>query len=192
MKLNFRNVFSVQTDETKYKPTILSYLIFVILIGALIVISNFIPIVVLSRFIMVSLTALVFYLTIAFVSKMIFISENIEKQKVKKGNYEFKFDSVFIEFDDFKIWLNKYSAPEQIIIKLSEDYHYIEISYDTKGRRGKYINRKTYFDDVETKVEDIERIIKTKSKNKRIEVLETYDHHNPQLLVNEIRELKKF
>lgn len=190
MKLNFRNVFSFQTDETKYKPTILSYLIFVIFLGGAIVISNYIPIVVLSRFIMVSLTALVFYLTIAFFGKMIVISENIEKQSVKIGSYKFKFDSIFIEFDDLKKWLYNYSAPEQIIIKLNDDYHYVEISYDTKGRRGKYINRKTYFDDVETKIEDIEHIIKMNSKNGKVEVFETYDHHEPQLLVDEIREIK--
>lgn len=190
MKLNFRKVFSVQTDETKYKPTVLSYLIVVTFIGAMIVISNYIPIVVLSRFIMVSLTAFAFYLTISFFSKMIFISENIEKRRVKNGAYEFKFDSIFIEFDEFKKWLYEYSAPEQIIIKLNEDYHYVEISYDTKGIRGKFINRKTYFDDVETKIEDIERIIKTNSKNEKVEVFETYDHNNPRLLVDEIKELK--
>lgn len=190
MKFNFKNAFSVQTDETEYKPTILTYLFLIVFIGVMIVISNFIPIIVLSRFIIVSLTALAFYLTIAFFSKMIFISENIEKERVKKGIYEFKFDSFFIEFEDLKKWLYKYTAPEQIIIKLNEDYHYVEISYDTKGRRGKYINRKTYFDDVKTTTEDIERIIKMNSKDGKIEVFETYDHQNPQLLVNEIRELK--
>ena len=147
MKLNFKDVFFVQTDETKYKPTVLSYIIFVAFLVIVITISNFIPILLLSRFIMVSLTALVFYLTIAFVSKMIFISENIEKQKVKNKLFVFKFDSIFIEYDDLKKWLYNYSAPEQIIIKLNDEYHYVEISYDTKGRRGKYINRNTYFDD---------------------------------------------
>ena len=190
MKLNFKDVFSVQTDETKYKPTVLSYIIFVAFLVIVITISNFIPILLLSRFIMVSLTALVFYLTIAFISKMIFISENIEKQKVKNKLFVFKFDSIFIEYDDLKKWLYNYSAPEQIIIKLNDEYHYVEISYDTKGRRGKYINRNTYFDDRETKVEDIIRIIELNCKNAKIEVFETYDHQNPNILIDEIKELK--
>lgn len=190
MKLNFKNVFSVQTDETDYKPTILTYIICVICLGIVIFISNYIPIVMMSRIIMVCLTAIVFYLTIAFISKMIYISENIEKQGVKNNSYKFKFDSIFINVDDLINWLYKYSAPEQIIIKMNDEYHYVEISYDTEGRRGKYINRTTYFDDVETKVEDIERMIKLNRQYDKIEVLETYDHQNPQLLIDEINELE--
>ncbi|MGM9970826.1 MAG: hypothetical protein ACI35W_00255 [Anaeroplasmataceae bacterium] len=190
MKLNFKDILFVQTDEKEYKPTIFSFIVVILCIGTLIAISNFIPVILLSRFIMVCLTTFGFYLIIAFIIKMIFISENIEKQRVRNKVYEFKFDPVSINIDDFCIWLYKYSAPEQIIIKLSEEYHYVEISYDTKGRRGNYINRNTYFDDAATKVEDIERIIKLKSKNGKIEVFETYDHQNPQILVDEINDLK--
>lgn len=190
MKLNVKDILSVKTDEKKYKPTIISFIVVILSLCALIGISNFIPVILLSRFIMVCLTAFCFYIIIAFISKMIFISENIEKQRVKNKIYEFKFDSVSINIDDFCIWLYKYSAPEQIIIKLNEEYHYVEISYDTKGRRGKYINRNTYFDDVATKVEDIEKLIKLKSNSGKIEVFETYDHQKPQLLIDEINELK--
>ena len=87
--------------------------------------------------------------------------------------------------------LNCYPAPEQLIVRLKEEYHYIEISYDTKGRRGDYINRKTYFDDKATKVDDIEKIIKEKSQSGKIEVLETFDHNKPQLIIDEINEIKK-
>ena len=190
MKLNFKDVFSVQTDETKYKPTVLSYIIFVAFLVIVITISNFIPIVLLARFIMVFLTALVFYLTIAFFSKLIFISENIEKKRIKEKKYKFKYDSIFFLFYDLIKWLNAYSALEQILIKLRDEYHYIEISYDTKGRRGKYINRKTFIDDIETRVEDIKKMIESNCSDGKIEILETYDHQNPNLLIDEINELK--
>ena len=190
MKLNFKDVFKVQTDDIRYIPTILSYVIITLIIGVVIAISNLIPIALLAGFIMVFLTALVFYLTIAFFSKLIFISENIEKKRIKEKKYKFKYDSIFVKFDDLIKWLNVYSAPEQILIKLKDDYHYIEISYDTKGRRGKYINRKTFIDDIETRVEDIEKMIESNCSDEKIEVLETYDHQNPNLLIDEINELK--
>ena len=190
MKLNFKDVFKVQTDDIRYIPTILSYVIITLIIGVVIAISNLIPIALLAGFIMVFLTALVFYLTIAFFSKLIFISENIEKKRMKEKKYKFKYDSIFVKFDDLIKWLNVYSAPEQILIKLKDDYHYIEISYDTKGRRGKYINRKTFIDDIETRVEDIEKMIESNCSDGKIEVLETYDHQNPNLLIDEINELK--
>ena len=123
MKLNFKDVFKVQTDDIRYIPTILSYVIITLIIGVVIAISNLIPIALLARFIMVFLTALVFYLTIAFFSKLIFISENIEKKRIKEKKYKFKYDSIFVKFDDLIKWLNVYSAPEQILIKLKDDYH---------------------------------------------------------------------
>ena len=81
MKLNFKDVFKVQTDDIRYIPTIFSYVIITLIIGIVIAISNLIPIALLASFIMVFLTVLVFYLTIAFFSKLIFIYENIEKKE---------------------------------------------------------------------------------------------------------------
>jgi len=189
MKLKFKEVFSVQTDEKNYKTTILSFVIVIVCISVFIALSNLIPILLLSRFIMVCLTTVCFYLIIALYSKLVFISENIEKQSVKNKSHKFKFNSIFINYDDLINWIYKYSAQEQIIIKLKGEYHFVEVSYDTKGRRGKYVNRNTYFDDVLTKVEDIEKIIKANSKDGKIEVFETYDHQSPQVHVDEIKSL---
>ena len=191
MKFIFKNILSANSDETKYKSTILSFIISMLCIVVLIAISNFIPIVLLSRFFMVLLTTFSFYLIFTFFCKIICISDNIEKKKVKEKKYKLKFDPIVISFDDFSIWLNCYPAPEQLIVRLKEEYHYIEISYDTKGRRGDYINRKTYFDNKATKVDDIEKIIKEKSQSGKIEVLETFDHNKPQLIIDEINEIKK-
>lgn len=191
MKLNIKDILSVKTDEKEYKSTILSFVLVILCVGALIAISNYIPIVLMSRFIAVGLTAFGFYLTIAFFSKLIFISENIEKFKIKNGNYKSKYKSVFITFEDMSNWLLNYSAPEQLIIKVNGKLYYIEISYDTKGRRGKYVNRKTYLDDVETNPSDILSFFNKNNGNDSIEVLETFDHNSPQILVEEIEEIKK-
>ena len=40
-------------------------------------------------------------------------------------------------------------------------------------------------------VDDIEKIIKEKSQSGKIEVLETFDHNKPQLIIDEINEIKK-
>ena len=74
MKFIFKNILSANSDETKYKSTILSFIISMLCIVVLIAISNFIPIVLLSRFFMVLLTTFSFYLIFTFFCKMICIS----------------------------------------------------------------------------------------------------------------------
>lgn len=70
MKFIFKNILSANSDEIKYKSTILSFIISMLCIVVLIAISNFIPIVLLSRFFMVSLTTFSFYLIFTFFAKL--------------------------------------------------------------------------------------------------------------------------
>jgi hypothetical protein len=78
------------------------------------------------------------------------ISDNKEKKSIENGTIKFKFEPVFYSIDEIMFWLKNAKEPDTLYVSsINKKIFTIEVSYETKGKNGPYVNRKIFIDDNE-------------------------------------------
>lgn len=182
-----KELFMCYSDDLKYKNTVLVYIAVDIVLVLIAIVFN---IIFESGIPLVILTALFLYLLMAFSIRLTAISDNRIAQKIKSGKYTFKFKPILVDVDDIIIWLKHMEEPETIICSYLNEFFIIEIVFDLTGIRGDYYNKQLYFNNAIISENDLINKLREKNQDGKIAVYETFDKNKPEILIDEIDEIK--
>lgn len=182
-----KELFMCYSDDLKYKNTVLVYIAADIVLVLIAIVFN---IIFESGIPLVILTALFLYLLMAFSIRLTAISDNRIAQKIKSGKYTFKFKPILVDVDDIIIWLKHMEEPETIICSYLNEFFIIEIVFDLTGIRGDYYNKQLYFNNAIISENDLINKLREKNQDGKIAVYETFDKNKPEILIDEIDEIK--
>ncbi len=182
-----KELFMCYSDDLKYKNTVLVYIAADIVLVLIAIVFN---IIFESGIPLVILTALFLYLLMAFSIRLTAISDNRIAQKIKSGKYTFKFKPILVNVDDIIIWLKHMEEPETIICSYLNEFFIIEIVFDLTGIRGDYYNKQLYFNNAIISENDLINKLREKNQDGKIAVYETFDKNKPEILIDEIDEIK--
>lgn len=182
-----KELFKFSSDDLKYKNTVLVYIAADIVLVLIAIVFN---IIFESGIPLVILTALFLYLLMAFSIRLTAISDNRIAQKIKSGKYTFKFKPILVNVDDIIIWLKHMEEPETIICSYLNEFFIIEIVFDLTGIRGDYYNKQLYFNNAIISENDLINKLREKNQDGKIAVYETFDKNKPEILIDEIDEIK--
>lgn len=195
MKKLIKEVFLPETSSTNYKYAIKNYIVAMVIVIALFLLFNLIPIGNPFRFLVVILIVLIMWISLMFFVKLSIIHDNIQKEKLKNKKYKFKYKPITVSVNDFKFWLENAETPETLYLKSQSSNNYIfEVSFDITRKNGKFINKKFFLDDKE--IREANECVELLSSldiiiNNEIKVYETFDHNKPELLLDTINNLKE-
>ena len=176
------------SDDLKYKNTVLVYIAADIVLVLIAIVSDIVfENAYLLRFI---IAALFLYLLVTFSIRLTAISDNRIAQKIKSGKYTFKFKPILVDVDDIIIWLKHMEEPETIICSYLNEFFIIEIVFDLTGIRGDYYNKQLYFNNAIISENDLINKLREKNQDGKIAVYETFDKNKPEILIDEIDEIK--
>lgn len=183
-----KELFMCSSDDLKYKNTILVYIAANIVIALITILSDIVfENAYLLRFI---IAALFVYFLMTFSIRLTAISDNRSAQKIKNGKYTFKFKPILVNVDDIIIWLKHMEEPETIICSYINEFYIIEIAFDLTGIRGDYYNKQLYFNNSIISESDLIKKLREKNQDGKITVYETFDKNKPEILIDEIDEIK--
>lgn len=183
-----KELFKFSSDDLKYKNTVLVYIAADIVLVLIAIVSDIVfENAYLLRFI---IAALFLYLLMAFSIRLTAISDNRIAQKIKSGKYTFKFKPILVNVDDIIIWLKHMEEPETIICSYLNEFFIIEIVFDLTGIRGDYYNKQLYFNNAIISENDLINKLREKNQDGKIAVYETFDKNKPEILIDEIDEIK--
>ena len=194
MKQFIKELFSAGTDSLSYKKIIFDFLLGMIVPVALIIGANCIPVDSPFRFVILIPTITASFMILLFFCRLIWVSDNREKNDIKSNKYKYKYAPVKVSVQDFIFWLNMAKMPEIIYTKSLLGINYMfEISFEAKSKSGPFFNKKFFLDGKELK--DWNQCIDTLEELKiikagYIDVYETFDHNKPEMLLKIIQELK--
>ena len=123
---------------------------------------------------------------ILFFIRLICVADNREISKFKNNEIKMKFPSIKVDFKDIMLWVEKSDILDTIYVKSILGKRFIiEISFETKGFRRKFINKTIWFDDVRiTTLEKFKEIIEINQildVNNYIEIEAITKFNNPKL-----------
>lgn len=183
-----KELFMCYSDDLKYKNTVLVYIAADIVLVLIAIVSDIVfENAYLLRFI---IAALFLYLLVTFSIRLTAISDNRIAQKIKIGKYTFKFKPILVDVDDIIIWLKHMEEPETIICSYLNEFFIIEIVFDLTGIRGDYYNKQLYFNNAIISENDLINKLREKNQDGKIAVYETFDKNKPEILIDEIDEIK--
>lgn len=183
-----KELFKFSSDDLKYKNTVLVYIAADIVLVLIAIVSDIVfENAYLLRFI---IAALFLYLLVTFSIRLTAISDNRIAQKIKSGKYTFKFKPILVDVDDIIIWLKHMEEPETIICSYLNEFFIIEIVFDLTGIRGDYYNKQLYFNNAIISENDLINKLREKNQDGKIAVYETFDKNKPEILIDEIDEIK--
>lgn len=183
-----KELFMCYSDDLKYKNTVLVYIAADIVLVLIAIVSDIVfENAYLLRFI---IAALFLYLLVTFSIRLTAISDNRIAQKIKSGKYTFKFKPILVDVDDIIIWLKHMEEPETIICSYLNEFFIIEIVFDLTGIRGDYYNKQLYFNNAIISENDLINKLREKNQDGKIAVYETFDKNKPEILIDEIDEIK--
>lgn len=183
-----KELFMCYSDDLKYKNTVLVYIAADIVLVLIAIVSDIVfENAYLLRFI---IAALFLYLLVTFSIRLTAISDNRIAQKIKSGKYTFKFKPILVNVDDIIIWLKHMEEPETIICSYLNEFFIIEIVFDLTGIRGDYYNKQLYFNNAIISENDLINKLREKNQDGKIAVYETFDKNKPEILIDEIDEIK--
>ena len=182
-----KELFMCSSDDLKYKNTILVYMAANIVIALIAIIFN---IIFKSGIPLAILAGLFLYLLISFSIRLTAINDNRSKKKIIDGKYVPKFKPILVNVDDIIIWLKHMEEPETIVCSYIEEFYIIEISFDVKEGRGDYYNKQLYFNNSIISESDLIKKLREKNQDGKIAVYETFDKNKPEILIDEIDEIK--
>ncbi len=182
-----KELFMCSSDDLKYKNTILVYMAANIVIALIAIIFN---IIFKSGIPLAILAGLFLYLLISFSIRLTAINDNRSKKKIIDGKYVPKFKPILVNVDDIIIWLKHMEEPETIVCSYIEEFYIIEISFDVKEGRGDYYNKQLYFNNSIISESDLIKKLREKNQDGKITVYETFDRNKPEILIDEIDEIK--
>lgn len=184
MKRLFKWLFSTKSKSKKYFPEILLlvYLAVSTMIGIIIVnlfkINNIFT-TIYAYFILIQWILFLIPCTVRIIN----VSDYKDGKKIKNGKMKFNFKPILYNIKDVKKWVYISNEPDVIYIKSkNEKIIALEVSFETKGRNGPFINKKIYFDDVEIKVEELEKTILDKCiiLNNCVYIVAITEYNNPK------------
>lgn len=183
-----KELFKFSSDDLKYKNTVLVYIVVNIVLVLITILSD---IVFENAYLLRSIIAALFvYFLMTFSIRLTAISDNRSAQKIKNGKYTFKFKPILVNVDDIIIWLKHMEEPETIICSYINEFYIIEIAFDLTGIRGDYCNKQLYFNNAIISENDLINKLRKKNQDGKITVYETFDRNKPEILIDEIDEIK--
>lgn len=183
-----KELFKFSSDDLKYKNTVLVYIVVNIVLVLITILSD---IVFENAYLLRSIIAALFvYFLMTFSIRLTAISDNRSAQKIKNGKYTFKFKPILVNVDDIIIWLKHMEEPETIICSYINEFYIIEIAFDLTGIRGDYYNKQLYFNNAIISESDLIKKLREKNQDGKITVYETFDRNKPEILIDEIDEIK--
>ncbi len=187
---HIKELFQFVTKDYTYKKTVMTYISANIILGLIVALCYIIRQYFISHIILAFAFISFVYLLLAFAIRMINISDNRSISKTINGKTKFKYNPINIELNDIILWIQKYDEPETLVCSIENKFFVIEISFDVKGRRGKYYNRKLYFNN--DKIDECLLIEKLRNEaiDNVIKVYETFDKNKPEILLDEINKVK--
>lgn len=194
MKL-FKWLFSTTSNSKKYFPEILliiyliAYTIIGITIGNLFNINN----IFISIYVYLLLAQWLLFL-IPCIVRIIDISDYNEKNKIKNGKKKFNFKPILYSIKDVNNWIKFSKEPDVIYVKSkNEGITTIEVSFETKGKNGPFINKKIFVDDVEIQIEELEETIFNLCTitNDCVDIIAITENNDPKYFKKIIEDLDK-
>ena len=187
---NIKELFQFYSGDYTYKKTIVTYIIANIVILSIAILDYIIRDYFISHIILGVIFIIFIYLLLAFIARMITISDNRNINKTINGKNKFKYNPINIELEDIVLWISKFDEPELLVCSIENEFFVIEISYDIKGRRGEYYNRQLYFNNKVIDESSLIEKLKNKAINNIVKVYQTFDTNKPELIFDEINKIK--
>ncbi len=187
----FKKIFSVQTNEKKYKYEILPFCILTIFNIIVCFILNFFSG---TNIILLIIYVIYLYQLVLFFIRLTCVMDNKKTYKYKLGVVKFKFSSIKISIDEIILWLESSKIPDTLYVKSSFGNRYIiELGFETNGIRGKFVNKTIWFDDIKvSSIEYFKELIEINQLldfNQCIEVEAITDFSDPKLFYKIIQEI---
>lgn len=178
-----KKIFSAQSNEKKYKYEIIPFFILIVIYSVIMIILSHFK----NTNIIAGIICILFiFQLILFFIRLICVADNREISKFKNNEIKMKFPSIKVDFKDIMLWVEKSDIPDTIYVKSILGKRFIiEISFETKGFRRKFINKTIWFDDVRiTTLEKFKEIIEINQildVNNYIEIEAITEFNNPKL-----------
>ena len=180
-------LFSIVTNERRYKPFIVRFLIELVIFGVPFIVSNiYIPIGSLWRLVVVFFLLAMLMCALLFLCRCINVSDNKTKDRNFREKYKEKFKPVSISKEDFAFWLENADLDETIVIKsILRKYSVLEL-FVVKNKIEFCLNGK----DIDSTSSLISILEDEGYLEDAIIVCETSDHNKPDFLIKIIDDLK--
>lgn len=182
-----KSVFSFTTDSYKYKSEIIKYIISIAIIFIIAIITYFIKYK-LYNYILFILFIIFIWLTLAFWTRLGFVTENKENMDILNNKFKFKNEPYIASTRDFILLLNNIDVPTRLILNSLSQPVIVEISFDVKGRRGEFYNKEYYFNNNKVSLDVLIKKLGLNSKTS-IKILE-YNNDDPKLFYNDLNIIK--
>lgn len=180
-------LFSIVTNERRYKPFIIRFLIELVIFGVPFILSNiYIPIGSLWRLVVVFFLLAMLVCGFLFLCRCINVSDNKTKDRNFREKYKEKFKPVSISKEDFIFWLENADLDETIVIKsILKKYSVIEL-FVVKNKIELCLNGK----DIDSAASLISILEDEGYLEEGVIVCETSDRNKPVFLIKIIDDLK--
>ena len=180
-------LFSIVTNERRYKPFIIRFLIELVIFGVPFILSNiYIPIGSLWRLVVVFFLLAMLVCGFLFLCRCINVSGNKTKDRNFREKYKEKFKPVSISKEDFVFWLENADLDETIVIKsILKKYSVLEL-FVVKNKIELCLNGK----DIDSAASLISILEDEGYLEEGVIVCETSDRNKPDFLIKIIDDLK--
>lgn len=180
-------LFSIVTNERKYKSFIIRFLIELVIFGVPFILSNiYIPIGSLWRLVVVFFLLAMLVCGFLFLCRCINVSDNKTKDRNFREKYKEKFKPVSISKEDFVFWLENADLDETIVIKsILKKYSVLEL-FVVKNKIELCLNGK----DIDSATSLVSILEDEGYLEEGVIVCETSDRNKPDFLIKIIDDLK--
>lgn len=180
-------LFSVVTNERRYKPFIIRFLIELVIFGVPFILSNiYIPIGSLWRLVVVFFLLAMLVCGFLFLCRCINVLDNKTKDRNFREKYKEKFKPVSISKEDFVFWLENADLDETIVIKsILKKYSVLEL-FVVKNKIELCLNGKG----IDSAASLISILEDEGYLEEGVIVCETSDRNKPDFLIKIIDDLK--
>jgi len=186
-----KSIFSLKSENLHYRSEIMKFVVTLIVSISFLIGIYFLPDHISFRILAVIIIALMLYFCLAFICRLIDISENNHKNNFYIGKVKFDYKPIFIDKQDLTDWLLNCSEPEVIYLNgIDNMNHIIEVVFDVRGQRGPYYNKCIYVDDEKKTNDSVKEFISNISYPNGIKILASFDGDSPQVIKKRIDSFK--
>ena len=180
-------LFSIVTNERRYKPFIIRFLIELVIFGVPFILSSiYIPIGSPWRLVVVFFLLAMLVCGFLFLCRCINVSDNKTKDRNFREKYKEKFKPVSISKEDFIFWLENADLDETIVIKsILKKYSVLEL-FVVKNKIELCLNGK----DIDSAASLVSILEDEGYLEEGVIVCETSDRNKPDFLIKIIDDLK--
>lgn len=188
-------MFSTTSPSKKYiKELVLLGLIIVCFILLIFLIDNLKMLELFATILRLISTVFTIILVLISVLRLFDIADYNEKNKIKKGKFNFKYNPMNYKVEDIFFWAENSQEPNTLYVKGKNEIIILEVSYETEGKNGPFVNKKIYINDYYVK--DIKEFMEKINDECAIEdnLISVYaitEFNNPKLFATILSEMKK-